>query len=87
MLINDGYPLIRDDLYELLRKCGEILRRYFYPCISEMRMYHGLDSELDQNIMVAMDAGDRIPCQPLYDGLVPEYQLRVRNLVAEAPHA
>ena len=87
MLINDGYPLTRVALYELLRKRGDVLRRYFYPCITEMRIYHGLASELDQNLMVTMDAGDRIPCLPLYDGLAPEYQLRVRDLFAEAPHA
>jgi dTDP-4-amino-4,6-dideoxygalactose transaminase len=87
VLITDGYPLTRDALYELLRKHGVIVRRYFYPLISEMPMYRGLTSAQHHNLLVASEAADRILCLPLYDSLDLEDQLRVCDLIAEVSHA
>jgi dTDP-4-amino-4,6-dideoxygalactose transaminase len=87
VLITDGYPLTRDALYELLRKHGVIVRRYFYPLISEMPMYRGLTSAQHQNLLVASRSAERILCLPLYDSLAPEDQLRVCDLIAEVSHA
>src|SRR5690606_906790 len=41
VMVDDPYPLARDELYQLLRNEKILVRRYFYPLISEFPMYRG----------------------------------------------
>lgn len=69
VLINNEYPLTRDELFEKLKNSGIIARRYFYPLISEFPMYRGLESAKNDNLKVAFNTSRQIICLPLYTNL------------------
>lgn len=72
ILINDEYPIGRDDLYDRMLASGVHPRRYFYPLISEFSMYRGLPSSHRDNLPVASQAAERVLCLPIYPGLETE---------------
>ena len=53
ILVQDDYPVARDDLYQKMKDIGIHPRRYFYPLISEFPMYRGLPSAHKDNLPVA----------------------------------
>lgn len=69
VLITDDHPLGRDEVYRRMREAGVIVRRYFYPLISDMPMYRGLPSAQHDNLPVAREAARRILCLPIFEGL------------------
>lgn len=69
ILIDEGYPLSRDAVFELLKENDVLARRYFYPLISEFPMYRGLDSASNDNLKNAYVASREVICLPLYTGL------------------
>ncbi|HBK46233.1 MAG TPA: aminotransferase [Xanthomonadaceae bacterium] len=69
ILVDAGYPLSRDALYQRLRDRDVIARRYFYPLISDLPMYRGLPSAAPDNLPVARDIATKILCLPIYPGL------------------
>jgi dTDP-4-amino-4,6-dideoxygalactose transaminase len=87
VLITEDYPLSRDDLYYYMRQRGVMVRRYFYPLISDLPMYRGLASAQDGNLKVARRVADQVLCLPIYEDLRAEDQLRVCRLIAEAGRA
>lgn len=77
VLIEDSFPLSRDDLYLALRGDGKMVRRYFYPLISDFPMYRGLPSANIANLPNAAAASSRVLCLPIYPDLALE---EVRNV-------
>jgi dTDP-4-amino-4,6-dideoxygalactose transaminase len=77
ILVEDGYPLGRDGLYDSLKQAGIFSRRYFYPLISDFPMYRSLPSANPGNLPVARRLADQVLCLPLYPALSPEDQDRV----------
>lgn len=69
ILIKENYPVMRDDLYDYLRRHGIHARRYFYPLISSFPMYRGMPSAASQNLPAATQAASRILCLPIYPDL------------------
>jgi dTDP-4-amino-4,6-dideoxygalactose transaminase len=69
ILVQDGYPLTRDALYQKLREAGIHARRYFFPLISDLPMYSGLPSAAADNLPVAVGAARQVLCLPLYPAL------------------
>jgi dTDP-4-amino-4,6-dideoxygalactose transaminase len=69
ILINDKYPISRDELYEKMKEHGVHPRRYFYPLISEFPMYRGLASSPRDNLPVATQAASQVLCLPIYPDL------------------
>lgn len=69
ILVDDAYPLKRDELYLYLKGKGIYPRRYFYPLISDFPMYRGLPSARRDNLPVAMDASLKVLCLPIYPAL------------------
>ena len=53
VLVSREYSLTRDGLYQSLRQAGIHARRYFYPLISDMPMYRGLNSANPANLSMA----------------------------------
>lgn len=72
ILIGDGYPLSRDQLYSRMREHGIHPRRYFYPLISDLPMYRGLPSASPANLPVAKRTAAQVLCLPLYPALADE---------------
>jgi dTDP-4-amino-4,6-dideoxygalactose transaminase len=83
ILVEDGYPLTRDGLYEKLRRHNVFARRYFYPLISDFPMYRGLQSAQRDNLPVATRIARSVLCLPIYPDLRDEDQARVVGLIAE----
>ena len=69
ILITDEHPHSRDEVYRQMREAGVIVRRYFYPLISDMPMYRGLPSASSQLLANARKAADQIICLPLFEGI------------------
>lgn len=69
ILVESGYPITRDDLYQKLKDKGIHPRRYFYPLISEFPMYRGLPSSHRENLPQATAAAQQVLCLPIYPDL------------------
>ena len=66
ILVNDTYPLTRDELYEKLRINGFNARRYFYPLITDYPSYRDL---CNKRLKIATQAVKKILCLPIYSAL------------------
>jgi dTDP-4-amino-4,6-dideoxygalactose transaminase len=82
ILIGDGYPLQRDELYSLLKEMGINSRRYFYPLISDFPMYRGLPSADPAGLPVAHDAARRVICLPMFPALQDAEVDRIASTVS-----
>lgn len=69
ILVNNDYPISRDDLYQAMKDRGIYPRRYFYPLISEFPMYRGLPSAHRDNLPHATEAARKVLCLPIYPDL------------------
>ena len=72
ILVQPGYPLSRDTLYQKLHDNGIYARRYFYPLISDFPMYRGMPSAAHANLPVAKKAAEQVICLPIYPALSNE---------------
>jgi dTDP-4-amino-4,6-dideoxygalactose transaminase len=84
ILVEPGYPLQRDELYERLREHGIWARRYFHPLISSFPMYAGLPSASPSNLPVAVQAASRVLCLPIYPDLAEDEQAHVIQVIRSA---
>jgi len=81
VLIDDAYPLSRDELYEALKAQNIYTRRYFYPLISSFAMYRHLPSARPDHLPVANQLAEKILCLPIYPDMNEEDQLRVIEVI------
>jgi dTDP-4-amino-4,6-dideoxygalactose transaminase len=73
----------RDALYETLKENGIFGRRYFYPLISDFKMYRSLPSASPSNLPVARNVAQEVICLPIYPELSPDSQDKIINLILE----
>ncbi len=83
ILVEKGYPLSREAVYEKLRQNGIYSRRYFYPLISDFPMYRGLPTAHRENLSVATEVSANVLCLPIYPALNLEDQQRIINIIQE----
>lgn len=69
ILVEESYPLSRDDLYQKLKDHNIFARRYFYPLISDFPMYRGLPSAEVLNLPISTDVASKVICLPIYPTL------------------
>ncbi len=81
LLIEKEYLVSRDEIYGRLREDGVYCRRYFYPLISSMQMYQGLDTSNASNLEVATRIADEVLCLPIYPDLGEGDQQRVIDTI------
>jgi dTDP-4-amino-4,6-dideoxygalactose transaminase len=84
ILVDDNYPIARDELYMRLKARGIHPRRYFYPLISEFPMYRGLPSAHRDNLPCATAAARQVLCLPIYPDLGPDDVHRVVHALRAA---
>lgn len=84
ILIDDEYPLTRDELYNKLKSNNIIARRYFYPLISEFPMYKNYPSSSSKNLNCATEFAKKILCLPIYPSLLHEEQNVIIDLITKA---
>jgi len=82
ILIDDDYPISRDDLYQALKDVGIHPRRYFYPLISDFPMYRGLPSSHRDNLPLAAKAARQVLCLPIYPDLDLEVVEEIAGFIA-----
>ncbi len=83
VLIEDGFSLTRNGLFEALQKQNIIARRYFYPLISEFSMYREFPSAIPSNLPVAQKVAQQVLCLPIYPDLSEPEQMRVIKAIQE----
>lgn len=83
ILVEDTYPLTRDQLYEVLRDAGVYARRYFYPLTSEFPMYAGLPSATPANLPVATRMARQVLCLPIFSDMTQDQLSRVVKVIQE----
>ena len=81
ILVGANYPLSRDDLCQKMREHGIYPRRYFYPLITEMPMYKGMQSAAPSNLPVATRIAREIVCLPIFTELEQDDVLRIVETV------
>ena len=69
VLVDEDYPISRDELYLKLRENGIMGRRYFYPLISDFPMYRGLPSAPRSNLPNAARTAEQVLCLPIFPDL------------------
>lgn len=82
ILVDANYPLSREQLYDRLRRNGIVVRRYFYPLISDLPMYRNLPSAEATKLPRAHLMADRVLCLPIYPDLSAADQDRIIEIVA-----
>ncbi len=82
ILVEEDFPLRRDELYSFMREQGVLVRRYFYPLISDFSMYNSLPSAKPANLPVASSVAAKILCLPIYPGLSRENIGLIADLIA-----
>jgi dTDP-4-amino-4,6-dideoxygalactose transaminase len=81
ILIDENYRLKRDELYQELRDNHIYARRYFFPLISNMPMYRGLDSAAKTNLPIATRIADQVLCLPIFPDLSKADQEKVVAII------
>lgn len=76
-----AYPMSRDALHQSLTHEGYLVRRYFYPLISEFEMYRHLPSAA--NLPAATRLSRQVICLPIYPGLGREEVDGICGLIRE----
>lgn len=83
VLVEPGYRLSRDALYQKLKDNDIYARRYFYPLISDFPMYRGMPSAHRENLPVATAAAHKVLCLPIYPNLCDADVTRVISILKE----
>ncbi|SAL56812.1 transferase [Caballeronia arvi] len=83
ILVDSAFPLTRDELYQKFRDREVMVRRYFYPLISDFPMYRGLPSAHRGNLPVATQASSSVLCLPIYPGLSDANIGRIVDIIKE----
>lgn len=81
IFVKPDYPLTRDALYEKLKNNSIYSRRYFYPLISNLPMYRGLDSARPDNLPIASEIANQVICLPIYADMAVSDVDRVINVI------
>ena len=81
ILVEPDYRLTRDQLYQRFRDENILVRRYFYPLISDMPMYRGLPSAAPERLPLARSSAERILCLPIYPDLAVDDHQRVIDII------
>ena len=86
ILVKPGeYGLSRDNLFQVLRSCNIISRKYFYPLVSRASCYAALPSAEPSRLPVAERAASRVLCLPIYGTLPSQTVHRICDVI-EACH-
>ncbi|WP_312224761.1 DegT/DnrJ/EryC1/StrS family aminotransferase [Stutzerimonas nitrititolerans] len=83
ILVSEAFGLSRDQLYECLRAHSIMVRRYFYPLISDFPMYRGLPSAAPASLPVAKAISHSVLCLPIYPDLADDEIEAICALIRE----
>ena len=81
IIVHDDFPMSRDDLYEHLKKNEIYARRYFYPLISDFKMYAEDHNITPHEWPNARWLSDKVLCLPIYPDLTDEDVISICNII------
>lgn len=82
ILVNPAeYGLGRDNLFQVLRSCNIISRKYFYPLVSRAPCYAALPSADPVRLPVAERAAGHVLCLPIYGTLSGQTVHRICDVI------
>lgn len=79
LLINENYPLSRDQLYDLFKENDIYARRYFYPLVSDFSPYK--DLKYLNTLPNANEIAKKILCIPIFPHLDKEKQSKIIRIL------
>lgn len=85
ILVDDPFPISRDELYARLKSHGILARRYFYPLATEMAVYKGAVRTFP--LPVAHRAAQQVICLPIYPQLQLDDIERVIRVIRDQAYA
>ena len=69
IVIEDDYPITRDELYEKLKAVNIYTRKYFYPACQDYECYKNDLAVKLSDLTVVDDIKHRVLCLPFYGAL------------------
>ena len=81
VLIEPEFRMTRDELYFELKKNNILSRRYFYPLISNMPMYRGIESAAIENLPLSNAVSDKVLCLPIFNEMDENDFSRIINII------
>ncbi|MBS3049008.1 dTDP-4-amino-4,6-dideoxy-D-glucose aminotransferase VioA [Enterobacter mori] len=81
VLVEPEFRVSRDELYLELKRNDILSRRYFYPLISNMPMYRGIESAAVENLPLSNTVSDKVLCLPIFNELSEEDFSRIVNVI------
>lgn len=81
LIDEEEFGVSRDVVYEEFKKQNVMVRRYFYPLISQFPAYKGLESAKSENLPVAEDITKKVLCLPIYPGLTENIIEMITNII------
>ena len=82
ILVEEEYPLSRDELYERLKEKGIHTRKYFYPLTSDQACF--MNRYRDVELGCARELAERVLVLPMYEGLEREDLSNVVELIKKS---
>ena len=81
IIIEENFPLTRNQVYNELKKYNIFTRKYFYPICSDYPAYKDLKSSSIDNLPVANNLKDKVLCLPFYGDLEDKAVIMISNLL------
>jgi len=81
----DRYGITRDELFNRLRRCNVIVRKYFYPLCSKIPYYSSIPGTVPYPLHIAEEVANTILCLPMYGNLQEETVIKICKLIKEFP--
>lgn len=78
--VEEEYPLSRDELFDKFRERNIIVRRYFYPLISDFKIYKEKYPPL-KNLANAKKISSEVLCLPIYPGLNNDEIIKICEII------
>ena len=80
ILIEEDFPLTRNQIYDEFKKFNIFTRKYFYPICSDYEPYKNLQSSSEDNLPVANNLKNKILCLPFYGNLDKKSVMNICDL-------
>ena len=80
-VVFDGYIYTRDELFEKLKACGIVARKYFYPLTNSFTCYKDYPQAGTEKTPVAAYLADRVLTLPLYADLALDDVDRICDII------
>ncbi len=83
IIIEENFPMTRDEVYQNYKKYNIFTRKYFYPICSDYKPYKNFESSSKSNLPIANDLKNKVLCLPYYGNLKNEIIIQISDLLKD----